>query len=140
MNHVLRAFIGHFVVVYVDDILIYSKNLNDHMNHLKFVLEVLRRESLFANFKKCTFETNHLVFLGFVVTVQGIKLDDKKVNAVLEWPNTTSVSEARSFHGHYGFYKRSCEDFSTIAATLTEVIKKNVGFQWEKSKKMHSRT
>ena len=62
MNHVFRAFIGHFVVVYFDDILIYNKSLNEHVKHLKSVLEVLRKETLFANFKKCTFRANHLVF------------------------------------------------------------------------------
>ena len=72
MNHVLRAFIGKFVVVYFDDILIYSKNLDDHLTHLKFVLDVLRKERLFANLKKCTFCTDKLVFLGFVVSAQGI--------------------------------------------------------------------
>lgn len=72
MNHILREFIGHFVVVYFDDILIYSKSFNEHVNHLKSVLEMLRKESLLANFKKRTFGTYHLVFLGFVVTSQGI--------------------------------------------------------------------
>jgi len=72
MNHVLRAFIGRFVVVYLDDILIYSKNIDDHVVHLKSVLDVLRKERLFANLKKCTFYTDKLVFLGFVVSAQGI--------------------------------------------------------------------
>ena len=68
MNHVLRAFIGKFVVVYFDDILIYSKNLDDHLTHLKYVLDVLRKERLFANLKKCTFCMDKLMFLGFVVS------------------------------------------------------------------------
>ncbi|XP_031405676.1 uncharacterized protein LOC116214408, partial [Punica granatum] len=92
MNHVLRAFIGRFVVVYFDDILVYSKNLDDHKVHLKYVLDVLRKEKLFANMKKCTFCTDKLVFLGFVVSAQGIQVDEEKVRAIQEWPSPTSVS------------------------------------------------
>ncbi|PKI62307.1 hypothetical protein CRG98_017308 [Punica granatum] len=90
MNHVLRAFISRFVVVYFDDILVYSKNLDDHKVHLKPVLDVLRKEKLFANLKKCTFCTNKLVFLGCVVSVQGIQVDEEIVRAIQEWPNPTS--------------------------------------------------
>jgi hypothetical protein len=82
MNHVLRAFIGIFVVVYFDDILIYSKNLDDHVVHVKSVLDVLRKEKLFANLKKCTFYTDKLVFLGFVVSAQCIQVDEEKVRAI----------------------------------------------------------
>ena len=77
MNHVLRAFIGKFVVFYFDHILIYSKNLDDYLIHLKSVLDVLQNERLFANLKKCTFCTDRLVFLGFVVSAQGIQVDEE---------------------------------------------------------------
>ena len=130
MNHVLRAFIGRFVVVYFDDILIYSKDLNQHVAHLKSVLDVLRTEKLYANFKKCTFCTDKLVFLGFVVSADGIQVDEEKVRAIREWPSPTSVSNVRSFHGLASFYRRFVKDFSTLAAPLTEVIKKDVGFRW----------
>ncbi|XP_056864057.1 uncharacterized protein LOC130511197 [Raphanus sativus] len=133
MNHILRAFIGHFVVVYFDDILIYSKNLDDHKKHVKSVLEVLRKEKLFANLSKCSFGTDHVVFLGFVVGADGLRVDEEKVKAIREWPIPTTVSEVRSFHGLAGFYRRFVQDFSTIAAPLTEVIKKNVGFKWEQA-------
>ena len=78
MNHILHAFIGKFVVAYFDDILIYSKNLDDHFIHLKYVLDVLRKERLFANFKKCTFCTDKLMFLGFVVSARRIQVDEEK--------------------------------------------------------------
>ncbi|KAL5801030.1 hypothetical protein ACOSQ3_032662 [Xanthoceras sorbifolium] len=130
MNHVLRAFIGRFVVVYFDDILIYSKNLDEHVEHLKLVLGVLRTEKLFANFKKCTFCTDRLVFLGFVVSAKGIGVDEEKVKAIKEWPKPTTVGQVRSFHGLASFYRRFVKDFSSLAAPLTEVIKKNVGFKW----------
>lgn len=84
INHVLRSFIGHIVVIYFDDILIYSKNLDEHIEHLRKVLEVLRKESLFANLKKCTFGADNLVFLGFVVSAEGIQVDEEKIKAIKE--------------------------------------------------------
>ena len=125
------------MVVYFDDILIYSKNLDDHLTHLKFVLDVLRKERLFANLKKCTFCTDKLVFLGFVVSAQGIQVDEEKVRAIQDWPSPTSVSKVRSFHGLASFYQRFVKDFSSIAAPITEVIKKDVGLSGVKSKKKH---
>ncbi|KAL1220391.1 RNA-directed DNA polymerase-like protein [Cardamine amara subsp. amara] len=129
MNHVLRAYIGHFVVVYFDDILVYSKNLEDHVQHLRKVLDVLRKEKLYANMNKCTFGTDNLVFLGFLVSADGVKVDEEKVKAIRERPSPTSVGEVRSFHGLAGFYHRFVKDFSTLAAPLIEFIKKNVGFK-----------
>ncbi|WZZ08423.1 hypothetical protein YC2023_094344 [Brassica napus] len=136
MNHVLRSFIGIFVVVYFDDILVYSKSFNDHIEHLRAVLDVLRKESLFANLKKCTFGTDHLVFLGFIVGADGVKVDPEKVRAIQEWPIPKTISEVRSFHGLAGFYRRFVKDFSTIAAPLTEVIKKEVGFKWGEAQEL----
>ncbi|PKI67131.1 hypothetical protein CRG98_012459 [Punica granatum] len=129
MNHVLRAFIGRFIVVYFDDILVYSENFDDHKVHLKSILDVLRKEKLFANLNKCTFCTDKLVFLGFVVSAKGIQVDEEKVRAIQEWPSPTSVSNVRSFHGLASFFRRLVKDFSSIAAPLTEVIKKKVGFR-----------
>ncbi|KAI3457182.1 hypothetical protein Pfo_013845 [Paulownia fortunei] len=125
MNHILRAFLGKFVVVYFDDILIYSKNLDDHVKHLTLVLKVLRKERLFANLKKCTFCTDKLVFLGFVVSAKGVEVDEEKVNAIQDWPTPTIINQVRSFHGLASFYRRFVRDFSSIAAPLIEVIKKN---------------
>ena len=116
MNHVLRAFIGKFVVVYLDDILIYSKTLSEHVKHLRCVLEVLRSEQLYANFKKCTFCMDRVVFLGFVVSSDGVEVNQEKIKAIREWPTPKTVSDVRSFHGLAGFYKRFVKDFSTIAA------------------------
>ena len=130
MNHVLRAFIGKFVVVYFDDILIYSKSLDEHIEHVHLVLGVLRKDCLYANIKKCSFCTHKLVFLGFVVSMKGIEVDEEKVKAIKEWPTPKGVGDVRSFHGLASFYRRFVRDFSTITATLTEVIKKNVGFKW----------
>ncbi|XP_040964752.1 uncharacterized protein, partial [Gossypium hirsutum] len=103
MNHVLRPFIGRFCVVYFDDILVYSKNLDDHVLHLKAVLEVLRKETLYANLKKCEFCTNKVVFLGFVVSSEGLEVDQEKVKAIQEWPRPTNVSQVRIIRKNSNF-------------------------------------
>ena len=129
MNHALHAFIGRFVVVYFDDILVYSKNLDEHIKHLHCMLAVLRKEKLYANLKKCSFCMDKVVFLGYVVSVKGIEVDEEKVKAIKEWPTPKSITEVRSFHGLASFYHRFVKDFSTLAAPLTEIDKKFVGFK-----------
>ena len=130
MNHVLREYLGKCVVVYFDDILIYSKCLDDHVMHVRLVLAKLREEKLFANLKKCSFCMDKVNFLGFIVSSHGVEVDEEKVRAIREWPTPKSASEVRSFHGLAGFYRRFIKDFSTIAAPLNELVKKNVSFTW----------
>ena len=128
MNHVLRKFIGKFVVVYFDDILIYSKNLEEYSEHLTLVLSTLREHRLYANFKKCSFCALKVIFLGFIVSAQGISLDQSKVKTIIDWPTPMSMSEIRSFHGLASFYRWFVRNFSTKAAPLNEIVKKSVGF------------
>ena len=130
INHVLRAFIGKFVVVYFDDILVYSKSLDEHIMHVRSVLSVLRAQHLYAKLAKCTFCVPKVIFLGYVVSEHGIEVDSEKVKAIESWPTPKNVGDVRSFHGLASFYRRFIRDFSTIAAPLTEVIKKSVGFKW----------
>jgi hypothetical protein len=130
MNEVLRAFIGRFVVVYFDDILIYSKSLEDHLDHLRAILEALRDACLFGNLEKCTFCTDQVYFLVYVVTPQGIQVDQAKVEAIHSWLVPTTVTQVRSFLGLAGFYRRFVKDFSTIAASLHELTKKGTTFTW----------
>jgi len=132
MNHILRHFIGKFVVVYFDDILVYNLNLNDHIEHLRSVLLVLRDEKLYANFEKCTFCKSEVIFLGFVVSAQGVKVDEEKMKAIKDWPRLKCMSEVRSFHGLASFYRHFVPNFSTLAAPLNEIVKKNVVFSWGK--------
>jgi len=130
MNHVLKSFINDFVVVYFDDILVYSKCLDDHVQHLRLIFDVLRNEKLYVNFKKCSFCVDCVVFLGFVVSSSGVEVDDEKVEAIRSWPTPKSISDVRSFHGLASFYRRFVRNFSSLAAPLTEVIKKEKPFIW----------
>ncbi|KAK1602141.1 hypothetical protein QYE76_017184 [Lolium multiflorum] len=130
MNHVLREFIGKFVVVYFDDILIYSRNESDHTIHIRHVLQVLRDNKLYGNLEKCTFCKDKVIFLGYVVSQHGVEVDESKIEAIQNWPTPMNVSQIRSFHGLAGFYRRFVPNFSTIAAPLNDLTKKGVVFEW----------
>ena len=129
MNHVLKPFIGKFVVVYFDDILIYSKTEAAHYNYMREVLVVLQANELYINLKKCSLLTDKLLFLGYVVSADGIHVHEDKVRAVREWPTPKIVSDVRSFHGLATFYRRFVRDFSSIVAHITECLKKG-RFLW----------
>ena len=128
MNPVLRSFLGKFVVVYFDDILVYRKSLEEHVNDLKYVLKVLRKKIYFQP-QKVLFCNEKVNFLGYVVGANGLEVDEEKVKAIKEWPTPKTISKVRSFHGFASFYCRFIKDFSTLAAPLTKVIKKTVGFK-----------
>jgi hypothetical protein len=99
MNHIWRASIGKFVVASFDDILIYNKSFDEHIDHIHQVFAVLRTKKLYGNIAKCSFCTDHVVFLGFIVSMQGIHVDEEKIKAIKEWPTPENVSQVRSFHG-----------------------------------------
>ena len=99
MHHVLRPYIGVFVVVYFDDILVFSKTMKEHINHVKSVLQTLRKESLYENLKKCTFGVDKVVFLGFVVSSKGVHVDESKIEATNTWPLPTNLQQVCSFLG-----------------------------------------
>jgi hypothetical protein len=104
MNKVLHSFIGKFVVVYFDDILIYNKSLDEHIEHFHAVFGALREARLFANLEKCTFCTDRVAFLGYIVTSQGIEVDGAKMEAIKSWPIPATLTQLQSFLGLVGFY------------------------------------
>ncbi|WVZ58363.1 LOW QUALITY PROTEIN: hypothetical protein U9M48_008642 [Paspalum notatum var. saurae] len=136
MNEVLRPFIGLFVVVYFDDILIYSTSMHEHLEHLRAVFDALRAARLFGNIEKCIFCTQRVAFLGYVVTPQGIEVDSSKIDAIREWPTPTTITQIRSFLGLAGFYRRFVPNFSSIAAPLHELTKKDAPFSWGDSQEV----
>ncbi|CAL9070963.1 unnamed protein product, partial [Musa textilis] len=103
MNEILRSFIGRFVVVYFDDILVYSRNEEEHISHLEQVFNVLREQKLYAKMEKCEFFSPTIVFLGYVISKDGISVDQSKVEAMKTWPVPKSISDVRSFHGLVSF-------------------------------------
>lgn len=129
MNETFRQFIGKCLVVYFDDILIYSLSIELHLQHLREVLEVLRREKFYAAVKKCFFMTNKVLFLGFVVSKDGILVDESKVEAIKNWPQPRSLHDVRSFHGLVYFYRRFIQNFSSIMAPITDCVK-SAKFNW----------
>jgi len=126
MNQVLRPFLGKFMVVYFDDILIYSSSEAEHLEHLRDVFTVLQANVLYVSLKKCSFMTTSLIFWGFVVSSQAIHVDEEKVRAIWDWPAPKSATEVRSFHVLATFYWRFIRNFSSLVAPMTDYLKKKV--------------
>ena len=129
MNEVVRPFIDKFVVVYFDDILIYSRSREDHLHHLREVCDALRREKLYAHPKKCYFFTTEVSFLGFIVSALGVSADPEKVRAITSWPRPSTIHDIRSFIGLATFYRRFVQNFSSVTAPITDCLTLDT-FQW----------
>ncbi|KAK8940525.1 hypothetical protein KSP39_PZI010475 [Platanthera zijinensis] len=132
MTQLFQPFMGKFLVIYFDDLLIYSMSPHNHTHHLRQIFDVLRKEKLFINLKKCHFMDSSVSFLGYIVSADGIKVDPAKIQAILDWPEPKSIRDVRSFHGLATFYRRFIRDFSTIMAPITECMKQG-DFKWSKS-------
>ncbi|XP_038979894.1 uncharacterized protein LOC120110006 [Phoenix dactylifera] len=129
MNQIFKPYIGKFVVVYFDDILVYSRDQEQHLEHLRQIFMMLRKEKLYVNLRKCDFLTDSLIFLGYMVTSNGIKVDPKKIEAISSWPVPRTIHEIRSFHGLATFYRRFIRHFSSIMAPITNCLKGGF-YQW----------
>ena len=130
MNSVFMPELDKFVVVFIDDILIYSKNEEEHAQHLHIVLQRLREHQLYAKFSKCDFWLKEVPFLDHVISTEGISVDPRKVQDVLDWETPTSVPQICSFLGLAGYYHRFIPELSRIAKPMTELLKKCVKFYW----------
>lgn len=130
MNRVFKQYLDSFVIVFIDDILIYSKTRELHCDHLRIVLQQLREKQLYAKLKKCEFWLEKVIFLGHIVSKDGIAVDPSKIESIKQWPIPKTVSEVRSFLGLAGYYRRFISEFSKIALPLTSLTRKTVKYEW----------
>jgi hypothetical protein len=130
MNNVFMEYLDKFIVVFIDDIVVYSRNEGEHEGHLRFVLQKLRDHKLYAKLSKYEFWLKQVAFLGHVVSKGGISMDPSKVQDVLSWKAPTSVSDIKIFHGLAGYYQRFIEGFSKISKPMTELLEKDEQFKW----------
>src|SRR6185503_18641217 len=134
MNNIFRPYLDQFVNIYLDDILIFSKTLKEHLEHIKLVLEILRRNQLYGNLKKCDFLKEEIEFLGHIVSKEGIQVDPKKTKTIDEWKPLKDVHDVRSFLGLTNYYKKFIADYAKLTEPLTQLLRKDAEFQWTKER------
>ena len=125
MNSIISSYLDKFVVIFIDDILIYLKNKQEHEEHIKIILQVLREQQLYAKFSKCDFFKDGIQYLGHVVSKDGISVDPDKIKAITKWIVPKNVTDIRSFMGIIGYYRKFIEGFSKIAYSITSLQKKS---------------
>jgi hypothetical protein len=133
MNDIFQEYLDHFVVINLDDILVFYSSMEEHTQEVQLVLPKLREHELYAKSEKCEFDLSSMEFLGYMISPKGIMMDIKKVRIVQEWATTTHVKEVQSFLGFVNFYQRFIKEFSTIAAPLVGLTQKDTPFQWTKA-------
>ena len=130
MNRLFQPYLDRFVIVFIDDILVYSGSSEKHSEHLRIVLQTLRERQLYAKLSKCQFWLNKVAFLGHVISADGVSVDPQKIEAVVNWKPPKNVLEVRIFLGLAGYYRKFVEGFSRIAAPLTKLTRKDVKYDW----------
>jgi hypothetical protein len=133
MNTVFIEYLDKFVVLFIDDVLVYSRSEEENEDHLRLVLQKLRGQKLYANLSKCEFWLKQVAFLGHIVSKGGISVDPNKIQDVLSWNAPMSVGNIRSFLGLAGYYRRFVEGFSKINKPMTELLEKDKNFKWTPS-------
>ncbi|XP_028065965.1 uncharacterized protein LOC114268932 [Camellia sinensis] len=133
INRVFREFLDKFVVIFVDDILIYSPSEDEHEGHLRSILQLLREHRLYAKYEKCEFWLSEVKFLGYLVSGDGVMVDSSKIEAVQNWEQLKNASEVRNFLGLAGYYRQFVKNFSSIASPLTRLTCKGVRFVWSET-------
>jgi hypothetical protein len=130
MNKVFMEYLDKFVVVFIDDILIYSKNISDHEEHLRLVLQKLSDKQLYAKLSKCEFWLDEVPFLGHIISNGGILVDPEKVREIVGWKIPSSITEIQSSLGLVGYYRHFIEGFSKIAKPMNSLLEKGREFKW----------
>nr|GEW19395.1 putative reverse transcriptase domain-containing protein [Tanacetum cinerariifolium] len=135
MNRICKPYLDKFVIVFIDDILVYSKDVEEHEKHLKIILELLKKERLYAKFSKCDFWLDSVQFLGHVIDRSGVHVDHAKFEAIKSWAALTTPKEVRQFLRLAGYYRRFIEGFSLISKSPTKLTQNNKKYEWEKEEK-----
>ena len=135
IQQALSEYLDIFAVVYLDDILVYSRNVTDHVPHVRLVLASLRKFQLYAKLEKCDFHQESIEFLGYIISKDGFRMAPSKVKSIAEWPTPMSVKQVQSFLGLANFYRIFIKNFSKICRPLTELTKKDHNFQWGSEEK-----
>lgn len=130
IQKIFHSYLDRFVVVYLDDILVYSRSRDEHEEHLRTVLQVLRENKLYAKLNKCAFYRTEIEFLGHVISADGVYMEKNKMQDIKGWPQPKSVHEVRSFLGLAGFYRKFIKNFSQISSAMTDLLKKDSKFKW----------
>ncbi|GKC14053.1 putative reverse transcriptase domain-containing protein [Tanacetum coccineum] len=130
MNRVCKPYLDKLVIIFIDDILIYSKDEKEHKEHLKAILELLKKEKLYAKFSKCKFWIPKVQFLGHIIDSRGIHVDPAKIESIKYWASPKTPTKIRQFLGLAGNYQRFIEGFSKIAKSMTKLTQKGIKFDW----------
>ena len=130
MNRVFSRYLDKFILVFLDEILVYSKNEEEHEDNLRLTLQLLREHQLYPKPSKCDFYRDRIQYLGHIMSKEGISVDPEKIEAILNWPTPRNAIDVRYFTGLAGYYRRFIEGFSKVAHAITSLKKKGVKFEW----------